>query len=91
MNVAELRLKGVKFVGINGNSIFIPRSGLCKDSLITNRTILPLSDCYGERDCRGMSIDCYVSCGGLSDEVYKFNGLTVRGVKNGNNSVTINN
>lgn len=31
-NISESNLKGVKFTGSNGNSIFIPASGVCSDS-----------------------------------------------------------
>lgn len=34
-NIAKSNLKGVKFTGSNGNSIFIPASGVCSDSQLS--------------------------------------------------------
>ena len=82
------RVKGVKFIGINGNSIFIPNAGYGIASSITGDALLPYSNYTsgnGGRYCRGMRIvysQLGVSCGGMTEEEQRFTGLTVRAVKN---------
>jgi hypothetical protein len=52
-------VKGVKFIGINGNSIFIPNAGYGIASSIIGDALLPYSNYTGGnggRYCRGMRI-----------------------------------
>lgn len=82
--IEEGKLKGVKFTGSNGNSIFIPAAGYCDESLLNGigrGCILWSSSLYGgvDDDAR----DLFFGYGGVVDEAGddRSCGLSVRGVQ----------
>ena len=82
--IEQGKLKGVKFTGSNGNSIFIPAAGYCVESLLSGVGVgsgLWSSSLYdgGGVSARGLGLYCdgYVY-GGSYDRYY---GQSVRGVQ----------
>jgi hypothetical protein len=84
--IEQGRLKGVRFTGSNGNSIFIPATGYCDGYLlIVNRMSGRL---WFSDFCNGNGYDYYANslyfgCGGMiySDYYYRYYGFPVRGVE----------
>jgi hypothetical protein len=83
INIEQGKLKGVKFTGSNGNSIFIPAAGYCDGSLLNevgmDGKLWSSSLVGGDGDiARCLGFDCwgYVSDYGSS----RFCGRSVRGV-----------
>lgn len=77
------KLKGVRFTGSNGNSIFIPAAGDCTDSMLMNfgtEGSLRSSSLFSiDEQCNdGLRLDCN-NVGGLSWA--RCNGGSVRGVQ----------
>ena len=84
INIESGKLKGVRFTGLNGNSIFIPAAGYCDESRlyeIVNYGELwssSLDSCYND-SAKGLGF----YYGGVADSSYngRFYGLSVRGVQ----------
>jgi hypothetical protein len=83
INIEQGKLKGVKFTGSNGNSIFIPAAGYCYESLLSGVGMggaLWSSSLYGGYggDAGGLSFNY----GGVVSESgsRRYFGLSVRGV-----------
>jgi hypothetical protein len=84
INIEQGKLKGVKFTGSNGNSIFIPAAGYCLESLLIDvgkYGFLWSSGLYDGDDVLARYL--FFSCGVYVDEndVYRVYGLSVRGVQ----------
>jgi hypothetical protein len=82
--IEQGKLKGVKFTGSNGNSIFIPAAGNCKESLLggvgLNVELWSSSLNGGDVDyARGLSVDYDGSVGEYGSSRYY--GRSVRGVQ----------
>lgn len=84
--IAEFNLKGVKFTGSNGNSIFMPAAGICSDSSVSNikySGFIPDNGVTSTHYCRGMRFNNRdIGSGGLTEEKHRYVGMTVRGVCN---------
>ena len=84
VNIEQGKLKGVKFTGSNGNSIFIPAAGYCVESLLYVIGMvgdLWSSSLYGgsDDDARNLGFN---GDGGVSEgSGSRFYGLSVRGVQ----------
>jgi hypothetical protein len=81
--IEQGKLKGVKFTGSNGNSIFIPAAGYCDEFLLSVIGVngrLWSSSLYGGDD---LARYLYFDCGGYVDENggSRYCGRSVRGVQ----------
>ena len=82
--IEQGKLKGVKFTGSNGNSIFIPAAGYCYGSLLDDfgmNGALWYSSLYDGNDVSAGNL--YFSCDGSVGEYSdnRYYGLSVRGVQ----------
>jgi hypothetical protein len=84
INIEQGKLKGVRFTGSNGNSVFIPAAGLCNESLLAGIGVsgeLWFSGLYDGSDDNAGSLGFYcdgnVGEGGIS----RYYGYSVRGVQ----------
>ena len=79
--IANYNLKGVRFIGSNGNSIFIPASGYCSGGAGSSCGLWA-SDLYPGNSCYARYL-YFNSYGNLHfDFGFRCDGLSVRGVRN---------
>ena len=83
--IEHYNLKGIKFTGPNGNSIFIPAAGTASVSGVGNIKeygFIPYNSLEYDKYCKGMRFNTdYVAVGGITEEEHRYVGMTVRGVK----------
>ena len=84
-SISNGNLKGVKFTGLNGNSIFIPAAGYCDDILLYYMSCFGslwssslLSSLSSHSYSLDFSYDGYLNTNGI----YRYYGRSVRGVCN---------
>ena len=84
-SISNGNLKGVKFTGLNGNSIFIPAAGYCVDTLLYYMSCfgsLLSSSLSSSRSSHSYSLDFTYDGYLNTNGTYRYYGRSVRGVCN---------